>query len=89
MADGQFHAAILLASDNEFLMALTQSITTSVRWTTFLKWAASQQPRNALQLHRDLFSAVVAQDADQARSVTRILLTEAREDTEAALAKYP
>lgn len=88
IADGQFHAAILQASDNEFLMALTQSITTSVRWTTFLKWAATKRPRTALHLHRELFSAVVAQEPERARSVTRVLLTEAMEDSEAALAKY-
>jgi len=39
-ADGTFHGLILEATGNEFLLALTDSITTAIRWTTILKFAA-------------------------------------------------
>ena len=44
-ADGRFHAAILRATNNDFLIGLTESIATAVRWTTILKATASTTPR--------------------------------------------
>jgi len=84
-ADGQFHSIILEATGNDFLKALTDPITTAIRWTTTLKFAVSKAPRNPMQLHRDLFSAIAERNPDRARQITQLLLAEAREDTEAAL----
>ena len=85
LADGHFHAIILEATGNDFLKALTDPITTAIRWTTTLKFAVSKAPRNPMQVHRDLFSAIADRDAERARRITQLLLAEAREDTEAAL----
>ena len=84
-ADGNFHAIILEATGNDFLKALTDPITTAIRWTTTLKFAVSKAPRNPMQVHRDLFSAIADRNAERARQITQLLLAEAREDTEAAL----
>lgn len=84
-ADGIFHSTIMEATENEFLIALTEPISTAIRWTTILKFAASKKPRNPLQLHRDVFSAIAERDPDRARRFTVQLLAEAREDTEASL----
>ncbi|MCE7797075.1 FadR family transcriptional regulator [Sphingobium sufflavum] len=84
-ADGRFHALILEATGNEFLLALTDSISTAIRWTTILKFAASKAPRNPMMLHRDLFSAIADRDPDRARTVTLTLLAQAQEDTETSI----
>ena len=46
IADREFHATLLVASDNPFLRTLTSSISTAVSWTTALKQrSATARPR--------------------------------------------
>lgn len=85
-ADGLFHALILEATGNDFLIALTDPISTAIRWTVVLKFAATTKPRDSLGLHRDLFSAIAERDGALAREISMRLLVEAGEDTEATVA---
>lgn len=85
VADGEFHSAILEATNNDFLIGLTQSISTAVRMTTMLKASASKSPRDPIPLHFDVYSAIADKDPVEARSATLTLLEIAREDTHLVL----
>ncbi len=86
-ADGVFHSLILEATGNEFLIALNEPITTAIRWTTVLKFAANSKPRNPLPLHRELFSAIADRDGARAREISMHLLIQARDDTAAIVSR--
>jgi DNA-binding FadR family transcriptional regulator len=81
-ADGKFHSVMLEATGNDFLRALTEPISTAIRWTTLLKFSRSRQPRDSLKLHRDLLTAIADRNSVQAHEVSMLLLQQAREDTE-------
>lgn len=85
IADGRFHELILEATGNDFLIGLTESIDTAVRWTTILKASAATAARDPIPLHLDVYRAIADRDPDQARSAVIVLLEIAREDTEALL----
>ena len=85
VADGRFHAAILEATGNEFLIGLTESIATAIRWTTILKASASKTPRDPIPLHLDLYRAIADKSPDMARDAASKLIMVAREDTESSL----
>lgn len=84
-ADGEFHAAVLQATGNDFLIGLEQSIATAVRLTTKLKAAASDNPRDPIPLHLDVYRAIADRDPARAEEAVLILLKIAREDTELLL----
>lgn len=82
VADGEFHAAILKSTNNDFLIGLTKAIATAVYMTTKLKASASKTPRDPIPLHFDVYSAIADRDPARARVATLTLLNIAREDTE-------
>lgn len=81
-ADGRFHSLILEATGNDFLRALTDPISTAIRWTTKLKFSSGRQPRDPMTLHFELYTAIAEGNAVQAHAVSVQLLQQAREDTE-------
>ena len=85
LADQEFHAAILEATDNELLVNLSASIGAAVRWTTFFKFRKSKKPRDPIDEHRALFQAIAEGDGERARAVTNDLIVKAEQDTETAL----
>lgn len=85
LADQQFHAAILEATDNDLLVNLSASIGAAVRWTTYFKYRKEKHPRNPIDQHRALFEAIADGDGKRARELTIELITMAEQDTEAAL----
>ncbi|WP_240504588.1 FadR/GntR family transcriptional regulator [Tsuneonella mangrovi] len=85
LADQEFHAAILEATDNELLVSLSASIGAAVRWTTYFKYRGNRKPRNPIEEHRALFDAIAEGDGAKARSVTIDLITQAEQDTHALL----
>lgn len=84
-ADQQFHTIILEATGNELLLSLAGTISSAVRWTTFFKYSATQQPRDPMPAHRALFEAIMESNAAAARLATEKLIQQALLDTEAAL----
>jgi DNA-binding FadR family transcriptional regulator len=84
-ADGLFHALILQATGNEFLIGLTESIATAVRWTTIIKTSAVAPPRDPMPLHFELYRAIADRNPDEARVAALALLLQAKEDTETLL----
>lgn len=83
-ADQEFHATLLLASDNPFLRTLTSSIATAVSWTTALKQRVRPLVRDPIPDHRAVLDAIAARDAAAARSAMAKLVDLARFDTRTA-----
>ena len=73
-ADQRFHALILEATGNEFLVSLSGSISAAVRWTTYFEYRAMQAPRNPMPEHRALFEAIAGSDPAAARQATEALV---------------
>jgi DNA-binding FadR family transcriptional regulator len=85
VADQEFHAAILQATDNELMINLSASIGAAVRWTTYFKFRINRNPRDPIEEHRRLFEAIAEGDGARAREVAVALIVEAEKDTEIAL----
>lgn len=84
-ADQDFHAILLEATENELLVTLSGSIAAAVRWTTYFKYRTKRHPRDPIPQHRALLSAIAAGDSEVAGESTRVLIRQARLDTEASL----
>lgn len=78
--DRQFHAALLHATKNDALIALSSGIEAAVAWTTVYKQRGRELPRDPVPFHADVYEAVAASDPERARNAMRILVTSALED---------
>jgi DNA-binding FadR family transcriptional regulator len=85
LADRAFHDAVLEATRNSALFALSSSIGAAVRWTTLYKQRNRSLPRDPMPEHWKVFDAIAAGDADAARTAMQELVTLAQEDTRLAL----
>jgi DNA-binding FadR family transcriptional regulator len=83
-ADQQFHATLLIASDNPFLRTLTSSISTAVSWTTALKQQVRPLVRDPVPDHAEVLEAIASRDPEAARSAMKRLLELALYDTKTA-----
>lgn len=84
-ADREFHHAILAATGNPVLFALSSSIGAAVRWTTIFKQRKRSLPRDPLPDHWRVFDAIAAGGAEAARTAMRDLVNLALEDTRPAM----
>jgi DNA-binding FadR family transcriptional regulator len=80
-ADRDFHDALLAATHNNALIALSASISAAVSWTTKYKQRARALPRDPVPDHIRVFDAIAAGDAEAAAAAMRILVDLALEDT--------
>lgn len=80
-ADRDFHDALLAATHNHALMALSASISAAVSWTTKYKQRARALPRDPVPDHIKVFDAIAAGDVDAAAAAMRTLVDLALEDT--------
>ncbi|WP_066726631.1 FadR/GntR family transcriptional regulator [Sphingomonas pituitosa] len=80
-ADRDFHDALLEATHNNALVALSASIGAAVSWTTKYKQRARALPRDPVPDHIKVFDAIAAGDADAAAAAMRTLVDLALEDT--------
>ncbi len=80
-ADGAFHAAILHASKNDALIALSSSITAGVEWSTRFKQRDRALPRDPVPDHRRVYDAIAASDPDGAAEAMAVLVRAALDDT--------
>lgn len=81
LADQNFHAALLDASGNPFLVTLTSGVGAAVAWTTIFKQRHSPLRRDPLPDHRRVFEAVAAGDAAAAHKAMSDLVDMALLDT--------
>ncbi|MEG3176538.1 FadR/GntR family transcriptional regulator [Sphingomonas sp. RB3P16] len=84
-ADQAFHHAVLAATRNAPLIALSSSIAAAVTWTTIFKQRKFKLPRDPLPDHRRIYDAIVDADPARARAAMTELVELALADTELAL----
>jgi len=84
-ADRDFHNAILHASGNDALQALSASIGAAVNWTTQFKQRSRALPRNPIPDHVRVYDAIAAGDATAASDAMKILVELALDDTASAM----
>jgi DNA-binding FadR family transcriptional regulator len=84
LADQQFHAALLDASDNPFLRTLTSSVAAAVAWTTIFKQRQRPLVRDPLPDHVRVYEAIAAADVEEARRAMLNLVDMALIDTRSA-----
>jgi DNA-binding FadR family transcriptional regulator len=82
--DRQFHSALLHATGNEALIALSASIAAAVAWTTVYKQRGRELPRDPLPFHVAVYDAIADADPERARGAMHALVTGALEDIELA-----
>ncbi|WP_267378690.1 MULTISPECIES: FadR/GntR family transcriptional regulator [unclassified Sphingomonas] len=80
-ADRAFHEAILCASQNDALIALSSSIAAGVEWTTRFKQRDRALPRDPLPDHRRVYEALARGDPDAAAAAMTVLIKLAIDDT--------
>ncbi len=84
-ADQRFHAALLEASSNPFLVTLTSGVGAAVAWTTIFKQRNSPLRRDPLPDHQRVFEAVAAGDGAAAYAAMTDLVDMAFQDTRLTL----
>lgn len=84
-ADQRFHAALLDASGNPFLVTLTSGVGAAVAWTTVFKQRNSPLRRDPQPDHVRVFEAVAAGDPAAAYAAMTDLVDMAFQDTRVTL----
>jgi DNA-binding FadR family transcriptional regulator len=84
-ADREFHTAILQATRNSALLALSASIGAAVNWTTQFKQRSRALPRNPIPDHVRVYEAIASQDEDGAAAAMHELVDLALDDTRSAM----
>lgn len=84
-ADRDFHDALLRATHNNALIALSASISAAVNWTTKFKQRTRALPRDPVPDHARAFDAIAAGDGEAASIAMRTLVDLALEDTRVAM----
>ncbi len=88
-ADKAFHAALLAATKNPFLISLTNGVTAAVDALTEYKLRLARVKRDPVPDHRRVCEAVAAQDAEAARDAMARLIRLAIEDMPASQRPRP
>ncbi|MCW3834421.1 FadR/GntR family transcriptional regulator [Sphingomonas canadensis] len=86
-ADQEFHAALLEASGNDFVISLTTGVSTAISLTTEFKQHRLPSPRDALPEHVAVFEAIAASDAQGAHDAMARLVDRGLTDTMEARAE--
>jgi DNA-binding FadR family transcriptional regulator len=81
LADREFHATLLAATRNAFLISLTSGIAAAVDWTTIFKQRNGTLHRDSLPDHRRVYEGIAAGDAKAAGEAMHRLLDLALFDT--------
>ena len=73
-ADGAFHAALLAATANPFVMSLTNGVTAAVNSLTLFKQRLAKIDRDPVPDHVRVYDAIAAKDPEAARdAMTRLI----------------
>lgn len=80
-SDHDFHAALLEASHNDFVISLTNGVATAIELTTAFKQDRLPAALDALPVHLDVFDAIEAQDAQRAHDAMARLVDRGLTDT--------
>lgn len=80
-ADLAFHATLLAATHNPFLVSLATSVGAAIHITTVFKQRYQPLRRNPMPDHERVYEAIVAKEPTRARAAMRGLIRLARFDT--------
>jgi DNA-binding FadR family transcriptional regulator len=83
-ADIDFHAALLAATRNPFIVSMTDGVNAAIRTTTVFKQRKQPLKRDPLPDHFAVFEAIAARDATRAQGAMSELIKLARTDTPSA-----
>jgi DNA-binding FadR family transcriptional regulator len=67
IADQEFHAALLAATNNPFIVSLTNGVTAAVNSLTEFKQRIEPLKRDPVPDHRRVYAAILAKDSERAR----------------------
>jgi DNA-binding FadR family transcriptional regulator len=81
LADRDFHAALLRASENVFLVSLTSGVVAAISWTTLFKQRDKPLLRDPMPEHIRVFEAIKTRDAIAAHTAMENLVDLALLDT--------
>ena len=81
VADQNFHAALLEASGNPFLISLTSGVSAAIAWTTAFKQRVRPLQRDPIPDHRRVYDAIATGDAGAAHKAMAELVDMAFLDT--------
>jgi DNA-binding FadR family transcriptional regulator len=81
IADKEFHAALLLATNNPFIVSLTNGVTAAVNALTEFKQRIAPLKRDPAPDHWRVYDAIAAKDAEGARAAMTELIRLAIMDT--------
>jgi DNA-binding FadR family transcriptional regulator len=84
-ADRAFHDALLRATHNDAMIALSASISAAVSWTTEFKQRSRALPRDPVPDHAKVCDAIAAGDPEAASAAMRALVDLALDDTRSAM----
>ncbi len=85
LADREFHEALLRATHNDAMIALSASISAAVSWTTEFKQRSRALPRDPVPDHAKVCDAIAAGDSEAASAAMRALVDLALDDTRLAM----
>jgi DNA-binding FadR family transcriptional regulator len=88
-ADKDFHAALLAATSNPFVVSLTNGVTAAVNALTEYKLRRTKVTRNPVPDHVRVFEAIAAKDAEAAREAMVTLIRLAVNDMPARVRPRP
>jgi len=74
IADKAFHAALLSASANPFLVSLSSSVTAAIAWSTLFKDRTQRLKRDAIPDHIKVHEAIAARNPVAARAAMTELI---------------
>lgn len=89
LADETFHATLLAATQNPFLISLTSGVSAAVAQTTLYKLRRRPLPRDPAPDHRRVHDAIAARDGAGARHAMEELIDMALLDTTSAPPRGP
>jgi DNA-binding FadR family transcriptional regulator len=81
IADQQFHAALLTATNNPFIVSLTKGVTAAVTALTEFKQRIAPLKRDPVPDHQRVYDAIASKDAEGARTAMNELIRLAIMDT--------
>ena len=80
-ADMDFHTTLLEATNNPYIISLTNGVRAAIRTTTIFKQRKRALSRDPLPDHLRVFEAIAARDVTQAQQAMSELIELARSDT--------
>jgi len=81
IADQEFHASLLSATGNPFIVSLTNGVTAAVNALTEFKQRIAPLKRDPVPDHLRVYDAIAAKDAERARAAMSELIRLAIMDT--------